>query len=127
MLRGEASNDGPGLGVFERHSMEVPAIDSAAPPAQTEEKACAEPGPGLFCKKPGGRIAGGDALVSPMNIGPIERRLINADQGMFLGPGDPVVGVCQDDPCSKLVIVVEVVPPSERWFRIDELSVLNTQ
>ena len=125
MLRGETSNDGPGLGVFERHSMKVPTIDCAAPSAQTEEKAFPEPGPGLFCKEPGGRVAGGD--VSPINIGPIERRLINADQGMFLSPGDPVVGVCQDDPCSKLVIVVEVMLPSDCWFRIDELSVLNTQ
>ena len=120
MLRGEASHDGPGLGVVECHPMEVPAIDSAAPPAQTEEKAFAEPGPGLFCKKPGSRITGGDALVPPINIGPIEGRLMNANQGMFLGPGDRVVGVCQDDPCSKLVIVAEVMPPSEGWFRIDK-------
>ena len=114
--------------VFECHSMKVPAVDCAAPsPAQTEEKAFAEPGPGLFCKEPGGRVASGDALISLMNIRPIERRLINTDQGMFLGPSDPVVGVCQDDPCSKLVIVVEVMPPSEGWYRIDELAVLNTQ
>ena len=67
-------------GVFERHSMEVPTIDCAAPSAQTEEKALAEPGPGLLCKEPGGRVGGGDALVSPINFGPIKRRLINADQ-----------------------------------------------
>ena len=107
--------------------MKVPTIDCAAPSAQPEEMPFAEPGPGLFCKKPGGRVAGGDALVSPMNVGPIERRLINTDQGMFLSPGDPVVGVCQDGPSSKLVIIVEVMPPSECWFRIDKLSVLNTQ
>ena len=65
--------------------------------------------------------------MSPMNVGPIKRRLINADQGMFLSPGDLVVGVCQDDPSSKFVIVVKVMPPSECWFRIDKLSVLNTQ
>ena len=62
-----------------------------------------------------------------MNVGPIKRRLIDADQGMFLSPGDLVVGVCQDNPSSKLVIVVKVMPPSECWFRIDKLSVLNTQ
>ena len=127
VLRGEASDDGPGLGVFERHPMEVSSIDCATPPAQAEEKAFAEPGPRLFCKKPGSRIAGGNALVPPINVGLIEGRLIDANQGVFLGPGDCVVGVCQDDPCSKLVIVAEVMPPSEGRLRIDKLSVLNTQ
>ena len=38
VLRGEAGDDGPGLSVFERHSMEVPAIDCATPSAQPEER-----------------------------------------------------------------------------------------
>ena len=127
VLRGEAGNDGPGLIVLERHSMKVSAIDGAAPSSQPKEEAFAEPGPGLFSEKPGGCVSGGDTLVSPMNVGPIKRRLINADQGMFLSPGDCVVGVCQDDPGGKLVIVVEVVPPSECRLGIDTLPMLNTQ
>ena len=48
-----------------------------------------------------------------------------ADQGMFLSPGDCVVGVCQDDPGGKLIIVVEVMPPSECRLSIDKLPMLN--
>ena len=127
MLRGEASDDGPGLGVFERHPMEVPAIDCTTPPAQAEEKAFAEPGPGLFGEKPGSRVASRNALVPPIDVGLIEGRLIDANQGVFLGPGDGMVGVCEDNPCSKLVIVAKMMPPSEGRLRINKLSVLNTQ
>ena len=62
-----------------------------------------------------------------MNVGPIEGRLINADQGMLLSPCDCVVGVGQDDPGGKFIIVAEVMPPSECWFSINELPMLNAQ
>ena len=127
MLRGEAGNDGPRLIVFERHSMKISAIDCAAPSSEPKEEAFAESGPGLFSKKPGSCVSGGDTLVSPVNVGPIERRLINADQGMLLSPGDCVVGVGQDDPGGKFIIVAEVVPPSECRLSINELPMLNTQ
>ena len=127
VLRGEAGNDGPRLIVFERHSMKISAIDCAAPSSEPKEEAFAESGPGLFSKKPGSCVSGGDTLVSPMNVGPIEGRLINADQGMLLSPGDCVVGVGQDDPGGKFIIVAEVMPPSECWFSINELPMLNAQ
>ena len=53
--------------------MEVPAIYCATPPAQAEEKAFAKPGPGLFGKKPGSRVASGDALVPPVDVRPVQK------------------------------------------------------
>ena len=69
-----------------------------------------------------------------------KRRLPNLDQGCsarnlvavypikdtLVSPMD-VVGVGQDDPGGKLIIVAEVMPPSECWFSINELPMLNAQ
>ena len=107
--------------------MEVPTVDCTTPPAQAEEKAFAEPGPGLFGEKPGSRVACGDALIPPINVGPVEGGLIDANQGVFLCPGHGMVGVCEYHPCSELVIVAKMMPPSEGRLCINKLSVLNTQ
>ena len=95
-----------------------PSLGNRQRKRQTEPKQATFRGPGSK-KTKGTKPNQKPKLLQ--GVRPIEGRLINADQGMLLSPGDRVVGVDQDDPGGKLIIVAEVMPPSECWFSINEL------